>query len=118
MTEGGGGARAGGRRKPGGSLALSKVGLADFGFGAPKETVAVFKLAIRIKAQVVDAESYYRLGTAYASLTKHSEAVGAFKQAMSIIKAQLLEPDPSKDAGFPPLPDLHYELAPAYYNLR
>jgi len=104
-------------RNPEDAVAYTKLGLAYSALRRPKETVAAFKLAIRIKAQVVDAESYYRLGTAYASLTKHSEAVGAFKQAMSIIRGQMLESDPSKYAGFPTLPDLHYDLALAYHNL-
>jgi TonB family protein len=103
-------------RNPEDALAYTKLGLAYSALRRPKETVAAFKMAIRIKPQVVDAESYYRLGTAYALLTKHSEAVGAFKQAISIIKAQMLEPDPSKYAGFPTLPDLHYDLALAYHN--
>jgi len=103
-------------RNPEDALAYTKLGLAYSALRRPKETVAAFKMAIRIKAQVVDAEAYYRLGTAYALLTKHSEAVGAFKQAISIIKAQMLEPDPSKYAGFPTLPDLHYDLALAYHN--
>jgi TonB family protein len=104
-------------RNPEDALAYTKLGLAYSALRRPKETVAVLKLAIRIKPQVVDVESYYRLGAAYASLTKHSEAVGAFKQAMSIIRSQMLEPDPSKYAGFPTLPDLHYDLALAYHNL-
>jgi TonB family protein len=104
-------------RNPEDALAYTKLGLAYSALRRPKETVAAFKLAIRIKADVVDAESYYRLGAAYASLTKHSEALGALKQAMSIIRAQVLEPDPSKYAGFPTLPDLHYDLALAYHNL-
>ena len=104
-------------RNPEDALAYTKLGLAYSALRRPKETVAVLKLAIRIKPQVVDVEAYYRLGAAYASLTKHSEAVGAFKQAMSIIRAQVLEPDPSKYAGFPTLPDLHYDLALAYHNL-
>jgi tetratricopeptide (TPR) repeat protein len=102
---------------PENAIAYSKLGLAYSALHKYKEAVASFKMAIRIKAEVVDAEAYYRLGEACSVLGKHSEGLEAFKQAMYIARAQTLEPDPSSYQGFPTPSELHYGLGFEYHNL-
>ncbi len=104
-------------RNPEDALAHTKLGLAYCALRQYKETVAVLKLAIKIKPEAVDAEAYYRLGEAYSALDKQSEALKAFKQAMYIARAQVLEPDPTKYNGFPTAPDLHYGLGLVYHKM-
>ena len=41
-------------------------------------------MAIQIKPEVVDAETYYQLGHSYTGLGKHEDALKAFKQDRSL----------------------------------
>lgn len=98
------------------ALVHMNLGLAYSATLQYKEAANAFKQAIRLNAQVVDAEAYYRLGEAYTALEKNSEAVNAFKQAMYIIRNQAVEPDPTKYNGFPTPDQAHYGLGLAYFN--
>jgi len=82
-----------------------------------KEAEAVFKMAIRIKREVVDAGAYYLLGNAYVALNKNGEAVEAFKQALYITRAQSADPDASPH-HVPSPREIHYSLGIVHYNMK
>jgi YD repeat-containing protein len=106
---------------PNDATAYAKLGLAYSGLGQYKEAIPVFKMAVRIRPEVIDAEVYYQLGQAYRSLGKHSDALSAFKQGMYVKRAELTDPDKNSKRTSPTSPtflDLHYRLAAEYYALK
>ena len=102
---------------PNDGLAYKKLGLAYSGQGQNKEAIAVFKMAIRISPELLDAEGYHHLGHAYLALGKHSDALSAFKQALYISRAEGLDPEQQKIQKSPSPAELHYSLGLAYHSL-
>jgi tetratricopeptide (TPR) repeat protein len=98
------------------AAAYVKLGLAYSSLRQHKDAIAAFKLAIRIKRELLDAEAYYQMGQAYTALGKHSEALGAFKQAMYIARAEAITSE-GQSVKSPTREELHYHLGLAYHNL-
>jgi TonB family protein len=105
------------QRNPNDGMAYRKLGIAYSGMGQHKEAIAVFKMAIRISPELIDAEGYHYLGHAYLALGKHSEALAAFKQAMYLMREQALDPEGKKTTKSPSPLELHYSLSLAYHQL-
>jgi tetratricopeptide (TPR) repeat protein len=105
------------RRDPNDAAAYAKLGLAYAALQNYEEAVVVFKMAIRIKPEMVDAEAHYQLGNAYLSLGKNSQALETYKQAMYIKRAEKADPESGNATKAPSFPDLHYSTGLAYYNL-
>ncbi len=82
-----------------------------------KEAVIGLKMAIRIKPEIFDAEEYYRLGHIYSELGKHKDALEAFKQALYLTRAQVVDKDEAKAQSFLPLEEIHFSLGIAYHKL-
>ena len=106
------------RFNPNDAQAYVKLGVAYSYQGQYTEAVAVLKMAIQIKKEIVDAQGYYHLGTAYAAIGKHSNAVDAFKQALYIIRADSVDPQKPKMQNAPPMAHVHYGIGAMYYNLQ
>ena len=103
---------------PNNAAAYAKLGIAYAKAQQYPEAIAVLKIAIRIKPEMVDAEAYYRFSNAYSTLGKFGDALKAIKQAIYIKRAEQTNPDTASFAGFPSLADLHYSAGLTYYNLR
>lgn len=97
--------------------AYVKLGLAYTSLRKYKEAVAVFKMAVRIKRELLDSEAYFQMGHAYSAIGKHSEALGAFKQALYISRAEAITVEGEKPSRIPTSEELHYSLGLAYHNL-
>jgi len=82
-----------------------------------KEAVAVFKMALKIKKEAMDADAYFQLGRSYTNQGKHSEALNAFKQALYITRAESIDGNATKSGTVPTEEELHYNIALAYHNL-
>jgi tetratricopeptide (TPR) repeat protein len=93
-----------------------KLGLAYSALRQYKEAVAVFKMAIQIRRDIVDAEAYFTLGHAYTALGKHSDALNAFKQALYISRAEAINTEEQKSLRTPSAAELHYGIALANSN--
>ncbi len=106
------------RLNPNDAIAYLKLGLAYSGLRRYNEAIVGFKMAARIKREVLDAEGYYRWGYAYSTLGKFSEAQDAFKQALYITRAQAADPDAGKAPNSPPLEEIHYSLGLSYHNAK
>lgn len=98
------------------AAAYVKLGFAYSSLRQYKDAIAVFKMAIRIKRELVDAEAYYQMGQAYAALGKHSDALSSFKQALYIARAEAITAE-GQNARVPTVEELHYNLGLAYHNL-
>jgi tetratricopeptide (TPR) repeat protein len=98
------------------AAAYLKLGLAYSSLRQYKEAIAVFKMAIRIKRDLLDAEAYYQMGQAYSALGKHSDALNSFKQALYIARADAISAE-GQSARVPTVEELHYNLGLAYHNL-
>ena len=105
------------QRNPNDGLAYRKLGIAYAGMGQNKEAVAVFKMAIKISPELLDAQGYHHLGHAYLALGKNSEALAAFKQAMYVIREESLDPERKNKQNSPSAQELHYSLSLAYHRL-
>jgi len=103
---------------PNNAAAYAKLGIAYATSQQYPEAIAVLKIAIRIKPEIIDAEAYYRFNSAYSALGKFGDALKAIKQAIYIKRAEQANPDRASSAGFPTLADLHYSAGLTYYNLR
>ncbi|HEY6122943.1 MAG TPA: TonB family protein [Pyrinomonadaceae bacterium] len=97
--------------------AYAKLGIAYVALQKPKDAVAVFKMALRIRKDSLDAESYYQLGLAYTAVGKNSDALNAFKQALYTTRAEGIDADAAKSKKAPTAEELHYSLGLAYHNL-
>jgi tetratricopeptide (TPR) repeat protein len=102
---------------PDDAAAYGKLGLAYAALGKYKEATVAFKLAIRIKPEVVDSQEYFQLSRSYTALEKFPQALEAAKQALYARRAELANQE-SKTADAPSLADLHYTNGLAYYNLK
>lgn len=105
-------------RDPSDAAAYAKLGIAYVGLQQHELAVAAFKMAIRIKPELMDAEGYYQLSNAYNGLAKVSQALEALKQAVYIKRAEQASAEVANASRSPSLEDLHYSTGLAYYNLR
>jgi tetratricopeptide (TPR) repeat protein len=106
------------RLNPNDAQTYSKLGIAYSSQGKYSEAVAVLKMAIQIKREVVDAQAYYHLAGAYAALGKHSNALDAFKQALYILRAESVDRQQAKTQNAPPLAHVYHGIGAMYYNLE
>jgi TonB family protein len=97
--------------------AYANLGIAYSGLQRYKEAVAVFKMAIQIKPEVVDAEAYYQLGNSYSGLGKHEDALKAFKQSLYVSRAEAIISEQQPSHRTPSAQDLHYSIGLAYNSL-
>jgi Flp pilus assembly protein TadD len=105
-------------RDPNDAAAYGKLGVAYATLKQYKEAVVVFKIAIRIKPAIVDAEDYYHLSRAYIALEKFSLALDAIKLALYIKRADQINAENGSLSRAPALADLHYSAGLALFNLR
>jgi tetratricopeptide (TPR) repeat protein len=103
---------------PNNAAAYAKLGIAYATSRQYWEAIVVFKMAQRIKPEVMDAEAYYQFSNAYSALGKFSDALQAIKQAIYIKRAERANPETVNFGGFPSLADLQYSAGLTYYNLR
>jgi tetratricopeptide (TPR) repeat protein len=103
---------------PNDAAAYGKLGVAYASLKQYKEAVVAFKMAIRIKPEIVDAEDYYQLSRAYTGLEKFSLALDAIKLALYIQRAEQVSPEGGNMSRSPALADLHYSAGLAFYNLQ
>ena len=99
------------------ATAYVKLGLAYSGLRKYKEAVAVFKMAIQIKPDQVDAEAYYQLGNSYSALGKHDDALKAFKQALYVSRAEAISSEELGSRKVPSALQLHYSIGLTYNML-
>ncbi len=92
-----------------------KLGAAYSALRKHEEAIAVFKLAIKIRPDVIDATTYYQLGLAYDALRKYSDALSVFKQALSVRRAHLLEN--GNDQSGPSLAMVRHNLGLEYSKM-
>ncbi|HKZ01188.1 MAG TPA: tetratricopeptide repeat protein [Pyrinomonadaceae bacterium] len=104
-------------KDPENALGYLKLGLAYSALHQYTEAIAVFKIAIQIRRDLIDAEAYYQLGQAYANTGKNSDAVAALKQALYITRADGISPEGQKARTAPSLEQLHYSLGLVYHRL-
>ena len=105
-------------RDPNDAAAYGKLGVAYATLKQYKEAVIVFKIAIRMKPAIVDAEDYYHLSRAYIALEKFSLALDAIKLALYIKRADQVNAENGSLSRAPALADLHYSAGLALFNLR
>lgn len=105
-------------RDPNDAAAYGKLGVAYATLKQYKEAVVVFKMAIRIKPAIVDAEDYYHLSRAYTALEKFSPALEAIKLALYIKRAEQVNAENGSLSRSPAMADLHYSAGLALYNLK
>jgi tetratricopeptide (TPR) repeat protein len=105
-------------RDPNDAAAYGKLGVAYAMLKQYKEAVVVFKIAIRMKPAIVDAEDYYHLSRAYIALEKFSLALDAIKLALYIKRADQINAENGSLSRAPALADLHYSAGLAFFNLR
>ena len=105
-------------RDPNDAAAYGKLGVAYATLKQYKEAVVVFKMAIRMKPAIVDAEDYYHLSRAYIALEKFSLALDAIKLALYIKRADQVNAENGSLSRAPALADLHYSAGLALFNLR
>jgi tetratricopeptide (TPR) repeat protein len=105
-------------RDPNHAAAYGKLGVAYVALKQYKEAVVVFKMAIRIKPEIVDAEDYYQLSRAYTALEKFPLALEAIKLALYIKRAQQINVESGNPSRGPAMAELHYSAGLAFYNLQ
>ena len=105
-------------RDPSDAAAYAKLGIAYVRLQQHELAVAAFKMAIRIKPELMDAEAYYQLSNAYNGLAKVSQALEALKKAVYIKRAEQANAEVANASRSPSLEDLHYLTGLAYYNLQ
>lgn len=105
-------------RDPNHAAAYGKLGVAYVALKQYKEAVVVFKLAIRIKPEIVDSEDYYQLSRAYTSLEKFPLALDAIKLALYVKRAEQINAEHGSPSRGPSLAELHYSAGLAFYNLQ
>jgi tetratricopeptide (TPR) repeat protein len=103
---------------PNDAAAYGKLGVAYAALKQYKEAVVVFKMAIRIKPAIVDAEDYYHLSRAYSALEKFPLALEAIKLALYIKRAEQVNAENGSMSRAPAMADLHYSAGLAFYNLQ
>jgi tetratricopeptide (TPR) repeat protein len=104
-------------KDPENAVAYMKLGSAYCATHQYTEAIAVFKMAIEIKREVMDADAYYQLGQAYSEQGKHTDALAALKQALYISRAETLNGEAPRSRNTPSAVQLHYTLGSAYHRL-
>jgi tetratricopeptide (TPR) repeat protein len=104
-------------RNPEAVEGYSALGTAYSALHKYEQAVIVFKLAIKIRPDLVDASTYFELGLAYSSLKKYSEALNVFKQALYVARAQSIEADQTSKQASPGAAVLQYNIGLAHFNL-
>ena len=105
------------QRNPNDGAAYRKLGIAYAAQGQHQEAVAVFKMAIKISPELLDAQGYLHLGHAYLELGKNSDALKALKQAVYLVREQALDAEGKPKPNTPTPVELHYALSLAYHRL-
>lgn len=103
---------------PNDAAAYGKLGVAYATLKQYKEAVVVFKIAIRIKPAIVDAEDYFHLSRAYTALEKFPLALEAIELALYIKRAEQVNAENGSMSRAPAMADLHYSAGLALYNLQ
>jgi len=99
------------------AVAYCKLGLAHSALQHHKEAIDAFRAAIQVNRAFVDADSYFRLGSAYISVGDQAAAVKPLKTSLYMIRAQELDTEKRKPAqGTPTLLDVEYALGLAFYG--
>jgi tetratricopeptide (TPR) repeat protein len=106
------------QRNPNAAAAYLKLGIAYAALGQHAEGIAVLKMSIRIKPEIVDAEGYYQLSNAYAALGKFSNALEAIKQAIYVRRADEANREVVSNPGSPSLANLHYAAGLVNFKLH
>ena len=104
-------------RNPEAVEGYSALGVAYSALNKYEQAVIVFKLAIKIRPDLVDASTYFKLGLAYSSLKKYSEALNVFKQALYVTRAQSIEADQASKQASPGAAVLQYNIGLSHFNL-
>jgi TonB family protein len=102
---------------PNDANAYAKLAMSLSGLGKDKEALAGYKMAAQISPSVLDAAAYYNWGKSYLALEKNSDAVSAFKQALSLMRAEAIGLEP-KTVGMPSAEQVHHYMGTAYINSR
>lgn len=100
---------------PNDANAYAKLAMSLSGMGKDKEALAGYKMAAQISSSVLDAAAYYNWGKSYLALEKNSDAVSAFKQALSLMRAEAIGLEP-KTVAMPSAEQVHHYLGTAYIN--
>ena len=82
-----------------------------------KEAIATYKMAAQIDRGAVTAAAYHSWGRTYLALEKNTDAISAFKQALSLMRDETVGTE-HKTSGMPSLAQVHYDLGTAYINSR
>ena len=104
-------------RNPEDALGYTQLGFAYFGQQKYVEALAAFKMAIKIRPDLIDARTYYFLGVSYNALKKYPDALKAFKQGIYVLRAELAEAGSNPIPGAPSLYLFHYNLGISFQNL-
>ena len=102
---------------PNDANAYAKLAMSLSGMGKDQEALAGYKMAAQISPSVLDAAAYYNWGKSYLSLEKNSDAISAFKQALSLMRAEAIGLEP-KTVGMPSAEQVHHYMGTAYINSR
>lgn len=102
---------------PNDANAYAKLAMSLSGMGKDKEALAGYKMAAQISPSVLDAAAYYNWGKSYLALEKNSDAISAFKQALSLMRAEAIGLEP-KTVGMPSAEQVHHYMGTAYINSR
>ncbi len=99
------------------ALGYIRLGVAYSALKRYEDAVAVFKLAIKVRPDVVDASTYYQLALAYDSLKKYSDSLNAFRQALYVRRAQMVDTGMSIERSGPTLAMLQHSIGLEYYKM-
>lgn len=105
-------------RNPDNVLGYAKLGAVYLALSKNEEAVTVLKMAVKIRPDQSDAQTYYLLGVSYNVLAKYSEALTALNRAVYLSTAQLVETDSSQRREQINVFALHYNLGLSYLGLK
>ena len=95
----------------------NSLGFAYFGQQKYVEAIAAFKIAMKLRPDLVDAATYYAFGSSLHSLRKYSDAVKAFKQGIYVLRAAQAEAGSTNKKGSPSLFHFQYNLGVTYQTI-
>lgn len=104
------------RANPNDAYGYVKLATAYSRMNKNKEAIASYKIAAQIERTAVDAAAYHSWGRSYLALEKNSDAISAFKQALALMRADTIDPQPK--IGGPSPAQVHFDLGTAYINSR
>lgn len=102
---------------PNDANAYVKLATAYSRMNKSKEAIAGYKMATQINPSAVNAAAYHAWGRSYLALEKNSDAISAFKQALSLMREENIDSE-SKTIAMPSPVQVHYDLGTAYINSR